>query len=74
MAELADDTHEYTPFVETYTSDEFREDVAWGRAFVDDCWERYPGEHEAMKEAFLTSAKLEYRFWEMAYSEEGWGL
>ncbi|MFC7042585.1 thiaminase II [Halonotius sp. GCM10025705] len=74
MAEVADDTHAYTPFIETYTGDEFRDDVAWGRAFVDDCWEQYPGEREAMEEAFLMSAKLEYRFWEMAYSEEGWGL
>ena len=74
MAELADDTHEYTPFIETYTGEEFREDVAWGQAFVDDCWERYPGEREAMEDAFLMSAKLEYRFWEMAYTEEGWGL
>ncbi|MFQ3477424.1 thiaminase II [Halonotius sp. F2-221B] len=74
MAELADETHEYTPFIDTYTGDEFREDVAWGRAFVDDCWEQYPGEREAMEEAFLTSAKLEYRFWEMAYTVEGWGL
>ena len=74
MAEMADETHEYTPFIDTYTGDEFREDVAWGRAFVDDCWEQYPGEREAMEEAFLTSAKLEYRFWEMAYTEEGWGL
>ncbi len=48
--------------------------MAWGREFVDDCWERYPGEREAMEDAFLMSAKLEYRFWEMAYSEEGWGL
>jgi Putative transcription activator len=74
MAELADETHKYTPFIETYTGEEYREDVAWGRSFVDDCWERFPGEHEAMEDAFLTSAKLEYRFWEMAYTEEGWGL
>jgi len=74
MAELADETHAYTPFIEAYTSEAFREDVAWGRAFVDDCWEQYPGEREAMEQAFLTSAKLEYRFWEMAYTEEDWGL
>ena len=74
MAELTDGTHEYTPFIDTYTSEEFREDVAWGRGFVDDCWERYPGEREAMEEAFLMSAKLEYRFWEMAYTTEGWDI
>jgi thiaminase/transcriptional activator TenA len=74
MAELADENHQYTQFIETYTSDEFREDVQWGREFVDHCWETNPGEHEAMKAAFLTSAKLEYRFWEMAYTQEDWGL
>lgn len=74
MAELADDEHEYTPFIETYTGEEFREAVAWCREFVDRCGEQYPGEREAMREAFLTSAKLEYRFWEMAYTREGWGL
>lgn len=64
----------YTPFVEMYTSEAFREATAWCREFVDDCGERYPGEREAMREAFLTSAKLEYRFWEMAYTREGWDL
>ncbi len=74
MADLAAETHEYTPFIELYTSEEFREATDWCRVFVDDCGERYPGQHEAMQEAFLLSTKLEYRFWEMAYTQEGWGL
>ncbi len=73
-ASLATDEHRYTPWIETYTGEEFREATAWCRAFVDRCGEAYPGEHEAMREAFLTSAKLEYRFWEMAYTLEGWEL
>ena len=72
MAELAEDEHRYTPFVEKYTSDEFREAVEWMREFVDRCGERYPGEHDAMREAFLTSARLEHAFWEMAYTREEW--
>ena len=72
MAELADGEHRYTPFIEKYTSDEFREAVDWMRDFVDECGERYPGEHDAMEEAFLTSARLEHRFWEMAYAQEQW--
>ncbi|PSP87687.1 thiaminase II [Halobacteriales archaeon QS_4_66_20] len=72
MAELAEDEHRYTPFIEKYTSDEFREAVAWMREFVDRCGERYPSEHDAMREAFLTSARLEYQFWEMAYTQEQW--
>ncbi|MFW5978369.1 MAG: thiaminase II [Halohasta sp.] len=74
MAQLADEDHRYTPFIELYTSEEFREEVDWCRGFVDRCWEASPGEHAAMEAAFLTSAKLEYRFWEMAYTQEGWGL
>jgi len=72
MAEIADGEHQYTPFIEKYTSDEFREAVAWMREFVDECGERYPGEHDAMREAFLRSARLEYQFWEMAYTQEEW--
>ncbi|MFW6435076.1 MAG: thiaminase II [Halovenus sp.] len=73
-AALAEGTHEYTPWIETYTSEEFREVVDLMRDFVDRCGERYPGEHEAMREAFLTSARFEYQFWEMAYTREQWEL
>ncbi len=72
MAEVADDEHRYTPFIEKYTSDEFREAVEWLRWLVDDCAERNPGEHAAMREAFLTSARLEHAFWEMCYTQEAW--
>ncbi|CCQ36478.1 aminopyrimidine aminohydrolase [Natronomonas moolapensis 8.8.11] len=73
-AALATEEHRYTPWIETYTSEEFREVVGLMREFVDRCGERYPGEHDAMREAFLTSARLEYRFWEMAYTQEEWGI
>ena len=72
MTDLATEDHRYTPFIEKYTSDEFREAVAWMREFVDRTGEQYPGEHEAMREAFLTSARLEHEFWEMAYTQEEW--
>ena len=72
MDGLADDEHRYTPFVEKYTSEAFRESVAWMREFVDRCAERYPGEHDAMREAFLTSTRLEHAFWGMAYERETW--
>jgi thiaminase/transcriptional activator TenA len=72
MAELATEEHRYTPFIEKYTSDEFHDSVAWMRDLVDRCAERYPGEHDAMREAFLTSARLEHEFWEMCYTEEDW--
>jgi thiaminase/transcriptional activator TenA len=74
MAEIATEDHRYTPFIEKYTSETFREAVAWMREFVDTCGEQYPGEHDAMREAFLTSARLEQEFWEMAYTQEDWTI
>lgn len=74
MAEQSTGDHQYTPFIEKYTSEEFQEAVGWMCEFVDDCAERYPGEHEAMEEAFMTSARLEHQFWEMAYTEEQWDI
>jgi thiaminase/transcriptional activator TenA len=74
MADLAVDEHRYTPFIEKYTSDEFREAVAWMTEFVDRCGERYPGEHEAMRDAFRTSARLEHAFWDMCYEREEWAV
>jgi thiaminase/transcriptional activator TenA len=71
-AERAQEEHRYTPWIDTYTSQQFREAVGMLRDFVDRCGERYPGEHDAMREAFLTSARLEYAFWEMAYTGEQW--
>ena len=74
MSDLAAEEHRYTPFIEMYTGEEFREATEWCRELVDRCGEQYPGRHDAMVEAFLTSAKLEHQFWEMAYTQEGWGL
>lgn len=74
MARRAEGTHRYTPFIEKYTSDEFREAVDWMGTLVDRCAEGYPGEREAMLEAFRTSARLEHRFWEMAYTREKWAV
>lgn len=48
--------------------------MAWLREFVDHCGEAYPGEHETMREAFLTSSRLEHAFWEMAYTREAWAV
>jgi thiaminase/transcriptional activator TenA len=72
MAELADAEHRYTPFIETYTSDAFRAETASIGDLLDDYGAAYPGHREAMREAFLTSARLELAFWEMAYAGEEW--
>lgn len=72
MATLATDDHRYTPFIETYTSDDFREAVAWMRELVDRSAAEHPSLREAMEAAFLRSTKLEHAFWEMAYTGEEW--
>ena len=74
MASLAAEEHRYTPFIEKYTSDEFRETVAWLRDLVDRYGEEYPGERDAMRAAFLRSARLEHAFWEMCYTREEWSV
>ncbi|XVH31754.1 thiaminase II [Haloferacaceae archaeon DSL9] len=74
MADLATETHAYTPFIEMYTSEEFREATADVRALVDRAGERYPGHRESMEAVFRTSARLELAFWEMAYTQEAWSV
>ena len=47
---------------------------AW-RGFVDAAaLEAGAVEREAMREAFLTSSRYEYLFWEMAYRQEQWAV
>lgn len=72
MATLATEEHRYTPFIEKYTSDAFRDTVAWMRDLVDRYAEERPGERDAMRAAFIRSARLEHAFWEMAYTREQW--
>ncbi|WP_418280773.1 thiaminase II [Halorubrum sp. DTA98] len=77
MAALADAepgeiSHRYAPFIETYTGEEFRAETAALGDLVDEYAETHPDHRDAMREAFLTSARLELSFWEMAYTDEGW--
>ena len=72
MAERSDGDHRYTPFIEKYTSDEFRESVAWMTELVDRCAERNPSLRDEMEAAFRRCTRLEHAFWEMAYTEEAW--
>jgi thiaminase/transcriptional activator TenA len=47
---------------------------AW-RGFVDAAARQAgPRELDAMREAFLTSSRYEYLFWEAAYNMEGWSV
>lgn len=73
-AERAEGEHRYTPWIDLYTSETFHEVVDQARSFVDRMAERNPGEREAMREAFMTSARWEYEFWTMAYRQEAWSI
>ena len=72
MRERSDGEHRYTPFIDLYTSDEFRTATANVRAVVDNLADQYPGYQDEMCDAFLTSARLELQFFEMAYTLESW--
>ncbi len=72
VAERAEAEHRYTPFIETYTAEEFRAETASVRGLVDRLAASHPGTRDAMREVFLTSARLELALWEMAYAGEEW--
>jgi thiaminase/transcriptional activator TenA len=60
-------------WVEMYASPEFAELAEWCRDAVDRLAEGLPEAHlDRMRDAFLTSSRYELRFWEMAYTLEGW--
>ncbi len=71
-AALAVEDHQYTSWIEKYTSDEFHEAVDWMTELVDEMAEVHPGYHDEMEQAFLTSARLEHAFWGMCYEQETW--
>lgn len=73
-ADIAGDDHQYTPWIEKYTSDEFHEAVAWMTELVNEMAEAHPGYKDEMEEAFLTSARLEHAFWGMCYETESWSI
>ncbi len=63
----------YAKWIDMYASTEFAELAAWCRDLVDRTAAGLPGETlRRMEEAFLTSSRYEYLFWEMAWREERW--
>ena len=63
----------YCQWIQMYTSTEFAELAQSLRAMADRLGQRAgPDELAAMAEAYLTSLRFEHRFWEMAYTLEGW--
>ena len=63
----------YSKWIEMYSSEEFEELAQSIRSLADRVAEGIaPSQLAAMEEAYLTSLRLEYKFWDMAYNLEGW--
>lgn len=63
----------YAKWIEMYSSKEFAELAAWCRDLVDQLADGLPErELQKLKEAFLTSSRYEWLFWEMAWKVEKW--
>jgi thiaminase/transcriptional activator TenA len=63
----------YRRWIEMYSSPEFAELAAWCRELLDRLAEGLrPKERRRLEDAFLTSSRYEYLFWEAAYRREGW--
>ena len=63
----------YTKWIQMYSSTEFEELARNIRSLADRVAEEAaPAQLAGMEEAYLTSLRLEHRFWDMAYSLEDW--
>ena len=63
----------YCHWIEMYTSKEYKALAHWLRQLADDLatQESHHGVQK-MEEAYLTSLRYEYLFWEMSYRQETW--
>lgn len=63
----------YAAWVDMYASLEFAELASWCRDLLDSTTDGLPErELSLVEEAFVTSSRYEYLFWEMAWNREGW--
>ncbi|QRG65100.1 thiaminase II [Brevibacillus choshinensis] len=63
----------YGEWVRTYSSEEFGELAAWLIGLMDQLAEgKSEQELARLEEHFLTTSKMEYLFWDMAYRKEMW--
>ena len=63
----------YSQWASPYMEGLLEESTTAWRAFLDQEADMSgPRERQAMREAFLTSSRYEYMFWDMAYREESW--
>ena len=63
----------YAQWIAMYSSKEFAELAGWCRDLVDNLAAGLPErELKKLEEAFLTSSRYEWQFWEMAWKMERW--
>ena len=63
----------YAKWIAMYSSAEFAELATWCRELVDSQAAGLPDRQlQKMEQAFLTSSRYEWRFWEMAWQMEQW--
>jgi thiaminase/transcriptional activator TenA len=63
----------FTRWIETYADPGFAGLAQWCRELVDRLATGAPApQRRRMEEAFLTSSRFEYLFWEMAWRQESW--
>ena len=63
----------YAAWIDMYSSPEFVELADWCRTLMDNVVAGLPeSELAKVEEAFVTSSRYEYLFWEMAWNEEKW--
>ena len=63
----------YCQWIQMYASEEFKALADWVRRLADDLAQTQDSQGiQRMKEAYLTSLRYEYLFWEMSYNQEAW--
>ncbi len=75
LAEEGDtrDENPYKNWIEMYSSDEFKDLADWSKDLMDQLAKKGGEEKkERLKKIFLTSSRLELKFWDMAYNREDW--
>ena len=65
----------YSQWVSPYAEGLLEESACAWRTLLDrEAEQASPRERQAMRQAFLTSSRYEYLFWEMAYCQERWSV
>ncbi len=68
-------SHPYKEWLELYGSPDFAEVARWMRGVLNQCAKNAgKAEKAKMEEAFLTSSRYEWMFWDMAWREEQWPI